>query len=184
MLSGQGGGSAQPRARYSGTYFRSSRLNTRADPTKSFISGLTGAQQWYQPGGALPDDVYTYKDVQKGIGKIWNKVRRRSSASSTSSTVAEALSMEKEGKAAGGLKDIQHIEECSEDEEEEEVEEAVEGDEICAEKDAAISEVARGKMSSESIGVERARSRSQDAVNDSLTTPVDTSNLAVDTIPA
>lgn len=88
--------------------------------------------------------------------------------------------MEKEGKAASGLKDIQHIEECSEDEEEEEVEAAVEGEEISAEKDAAISDVARGKMSSESIGVEGGGSRSKEA----FTTAVDTSKTSVDSSPS
>ncbi|ORY55333.1 hypothetical protein BCR35DRAFT_310104 [Leucosporidium creatinivorum] len=87
-----------------------------------------GPQQWYQPGAPHPEDVYTYKDVQRGLGKIWQKMsRRRSSATSdtsvasagtsTSSSSAEARAMETQGK--GKSSEIEHIEEVLEDEEEE-----------------------------------------------------------------
>ncbi|KAL8292989.1 hypothetical protein RQP46_000683 [Phenoliferia psychrophenolica] len=70
-----------------------------------------GPQQWYQQGGTVPPDVYTYKDVQKGVSKMWQKVRRRSSVSSSA---AEAAAMERDGK--GKSKEIEHIEEASDEE--------------------------------------------------------------------
>ncbi|KDE08029.1 hypothetical protein MVLG_01730 [Microbotryum lychnidis-dioicae p1A1 Lamole] len=76
-----------------------------------------GPQQWYQQGGQTPEDIYTYKDVQKGLTKLWGKVRKRSgsSASTTSSSsAAEASRMEADAK--GKSKEIEHIEEADENE--------------------------------------------------------------------
>lgn len=57
--------------------------------------------------------MYTYKDLQKGVGKMWQKVRRRSSVSNASRSSAEAEVMERDGK--GKSKEIEHIEEASDE---------------------------------------------------------------------
>ncbi|GAA5970093.1 hypothetical protein JCM11641_000264 [Rhodosporidiobolus odoratus] len=97
-----------------------------------------GPLQWYE-GGPVPDDVYTWRDAQKGICKLFNRARGRSgsiasTASSSSGSSAgtapiklaarrmssgeeEAKHMEREAKAKGI---IEHIEEADEEEEEEE----------------------------------------------------------------
>lgn len=126
MLSSQGGASGAALPRYAGeSHSPSFQLGTGTD-----LNGLgfPGPQQWYQPGGTLPPDVYTYKDVQKGLGKMWNKVRRRSSSASvSSSSTSEAAGMEREGKGKG--KEIEHIEECVEEDHEEDVEDALDDEE-------------------------------------------------------
>ncbi|SCV69112.1 BQ2448_2132 [Microbotryum intermedium] len=76
-----------------------------------------GPQQWYQQGGQMPEDIYTYKDVQKGLTKLWGKVRKRSGSSvstTSSSSAAEASKMEADAK--GKSKEIEHIEEADEEE--------------------------------------------------------------------
>ncbi|SCZ97670.1 BZ3500_MvSof-1268-A1-R1_Chr4-3g07355 [Microbotryum saponariae] len=76
-----------------------------------------GPQQWYQQGGQTPEDIYTYKDLQKGLTKLWGKVRKRSGSSvstTSSSSAAEASRMEADAK--GKSKEIEHIEEADEDE--------------------------------------------------------------------
>ncbi|GAA6026862.1 hypothetical protein JCM8097_005915 [Rhodosporidiobolus ruineniae] len=91
-----------------------------------------GPLQWYE-GGPLPEDVYTYKDLGRGLSKLFKRVststsrgRARSastasatsvsSATSASGSEKEARRMEEEAKGKGS---IEHIEEAEEDEEEE-----------------------------------------------------------------
>lgn len=90
---------------------------------------------WYQPGGQLPDDVYTYKDAARGLNKLWSKVsRKKSNASSSASSEnggsgahqnGDLLATEKEGKVNGNSgSEIQHIEETDileENEDDEEI---------------------------------------------------------------
>lgn len=56
--------------------------------------------------------MYTYKDLQKGVGRLFSKLRRSSSATS-SSVSAEAAAAEREGKA-GGNSEIEHVEDANE----------------------------------------------------------------------
>lgn len=99
-----------------------------------------GPQQWYQPGAPHPDDVYTYRDVQKGVSKLWQKVskrtRRTSSASATASetsdTGSKASSNDQEARemehvAKGKSKEIEHIEEVHEEDEDFDAEEESRG---------------------------------------------------------
>lgn len=129
MIQGQGAAPNVHQARYAGS---SSRACSLSPPLLTFGTRPAGPQQWYQPGAAHPDDVYTYKDVQRGLGKIWKKVRRRSSASETAASTSsrdsnEAREMETKQKSGGKSKEIEHIEEAEEEEEDgfyEEVEES------------------------------------------------------------
>lgn len=82
--------------------------------------------QWYE-GGELPEDVYTWRDAQRGISKIWKKVNgaggakgkekekeRSNSLSSTTSggSVDEAKRMEREAKSGGNKGEVEHVEEA------------------------------------------------------------------------
>lgn len=87
------------------------------EPVANFVVHDTGPQQWYQPGAVQPEDVYTIKDVQKGLSKLWTKCRRRSTSSTSSTGSDQARAMEIEGK--GKSKEIEHIEECAEEDEQE-----------------------------------------------------------------
>ncbi|KAK4705715.1 hypothetical protein P7C70_g487, partial [Phenoliferia sp. Uapishka_3] len=102
MIQSQGGGTKVPHPRYAGPH------------------------QWYQTGGTVPPDVYTYKDMQKGVTKIWDRVRRRSSVSNTSRSSAEAAVMERDSK--GKSKEIEHIEEASDEEPDSDDEDALDSD--------------------------------------------------------
>jgi hypothetical protein len=90
----------------------------------------------------MPDDVYTWRDAQRGISKIWKKVNgggkdkgkekapekeRSNSLSSTTSggSVEEARRMEREAKGGSNKGEVEHFEEAivevpNEDEEEDE----------------------------------------------------------------
>lgn len=127
MISGQGGGTPGGQPRYAGECRLLSavlRCPGRFSLTLGSprVRSILGPQQWYQPGAELPPEVYTYRDVQKGLGKMWNRVRRRPSSSSSA---ADALAMEKEGK--GKSKEIEHIEETHEGDEDDEEEEEERG---------------------------------------------------------
>lgn len=118
-----------------------------ANPTDQRQMKYAGPQ-WYTTG-TVPPDVYTYKDLQRGLSSIWRKAkkaRRGSTASTTSSASAEqALDMERDAKSKGT--GIEHIEEA-EDEEEAEEEEG----------DSADEEEARGRSLGLSMGPLRAAS--------------------------
>lgn len=75
-----------------------------------------GPQQWYQPGGTLPPDVYTYKDATAAINKVWQRCRKKPSSTQLSTAAAAALAVEKEGKGDQG--DQEMIEDIAENEEE------------------------------------------------------------------
>jgi len=88
-----------------------------------------GPLQWYE-GGEMPPDVYTWRDAQRGISKIWKKVNggkeaspktRSESMTSTTSggSVEEAKRMEREAKS-GGKGEVEHVEEAALVEENEE----------------------------------------------------------------
>ncbi|SGY72944.1 BQ5605_C005g03240 [Microbotryum silenes-dioicae] len=126
MLSNQGagGGGARPnmqQARYAGPFCPALSSEEARERLLILLKvmwlSFLGPQQWYQQGGQTPEDIYTYKDVQKGLTKLWGKVRKRSgsSASTTSSSsAAEASRMEADAK--GKSKEIEHIEEADENE--------------------------------------------------------------------
>lgn len=108
-----------------------------------------GPLQWYE-GGEIPDDVYTWRDAQRGISKIWKKVNggsnkgkdkerekerekekeRSNSLSSTTSggSVEEARRMEREAKGGGNKGEVEHVEEAIVEEPDEEDQDGVEED--------------------------------------------------------
>ncbi|BGP38105.1 hypothetical protein JCM10450v2_002036 [Rhodotorula kratochvilovae] len=96
-----------------------------------------GPLQWYE-GGPLPEDVYTWKDVQRGVTKLFKRVKGSSASStvsepgdagdrergrsasvssaattSSSGSADEARRMEREAK--GKSREIEHIEEAEEE---------------------------------------------------------------------
>ncbi|KAK4053115.1 Golgi apparatus membrane protein tvp23 [Microbotryomycetes sp. JL201] len=93
------------------------------DPRQARFAGPQ--QQWYT-GGTLPEDVYTIKDVQRGIQNIWSRVKRRRSTSSASSNSNSETSgnqqesREMEIRQKGKTKEIEHIEEVDEHDEDDE----------------------------------------------------------------
>lgn len=96
----------------------------------------------------MPEDVYTWRDAQRGISKIWKKVNgnkgkekekekdkeankeRSNSLSSTTSggSLEEARRMEREAKSGGNKGEVEHVEEAIVEEPEDE-EELGEGEE-------------------------------------------------------
>ncbi|GAA5859007.1 hypothetical protein JCM1840_003709 [Sporobolomyces johnsonii] len=117
-----------------GVASRAKMINAQGGAPNVRGARYAGPLQWYE-GGELPADVYTWRDAQKGLSKIWKRVistssdrggggRDRSESNvSTSSSVTsggseeEARRMEREAKGKGS---IEHIEEALHEDSEEE----------------------------------------------------------------
>ncbi|KAM0792514.1 hypothetical protein ACM66B_005184 [Microbotryomycetes sp. NB124-2] len=104
-----------------GVAARAKMISAQGAPFDPRQARYAGPQQWYV-GGTVPEDVYTIKDVQRGIQSIWSKVKRRRSTSSASSnsnsetSSNQQESREMESRAKGKTKEIEHIEEVDENE--------------------------------------------------------------------
>lgn len=149
MIQAQGGTPNVRTARYAGaahvlppSFFSLGQMRHHGPPADARVR--TGPQLWYE-GGNLPEDVYTWKDCQKGLQKLFKRGangksekgkevavegdetprpergRSASVSSVTSSNDAdEARRMELEAK--GKRREIEHIEEADDEDNEDAVE--------------------------------------------------------------
>ncbi|GAA5941859.1 uncharacterized protein JCM15063_000801 [Sporobolomyces koalae] len=110
-----------------GVASRAKMINAQGGQPNLQQARYAGPLQWYE-GGDLPEDVYTWRDAQRGLSKIWKKVNggkdseaaaaakknRSASLSSTTSSgsVDEARRMEREAKSGGNKGEVEHVEEA------------------------------------------------------------------------
>ncbi|GAA5883393.1 hypothetical protein JCM16303_006729 [Sporobolomyces ruberrimus] len=106
-----------------GVASRARMINAQGGQPNMQQARYAGPLQWYE-GGDMPPDVYTWRDAQRGISKIWKKVNggtangkekekeRSNSLSSTTSggSLEEAKRMEREAKSASHKGEVEHVE--------------------------------------------------------------------------
>ncbi|GAA5953905.1 hypothetical protein JCM3765_000686 [Sporobolomyces pararoseus] len=128
-----------------GVASRARMINAQGGTPNVQQARYAGPLQWYE-GGEMPEDVYTWRDAQRGISKIWKKVNgnkgkekekekdkeankeRSNSLSSTTSggSLEEARRMEREAKSGGNKGEVEHVEEAIVEEPEDEEDEGEE----------------------------------------------------------
>lgn len=87
MISAQGGTPNMRGAKYAGACDRLALLLRGGTDSLGSCRALAGPLQWYE-GGPLPEDVYSWRDAQKGITKLFKRVKPGSSSKASTSSAS------------------------------------------------------------------------------------------------